>query len=101
MEKLESKVQIQILDVFVCISHNINNIGNIIIIPSMTGKMNVFTLGRMWHKVNFFKQSKSGFNPHFSFTRTSCLTKAEEISLSYYIPIAGKEQMNLYFSLGH
>ena len=29
-------------------------------------------------------------NPEFSFYETSCLTKAEEPSLSYYLPIAGE-----------
>ena len=44
--------------------------------------------GRIWHKVNF-KRSLTGLNPEFSFSQTSCLTKAEEPSLSYYLPIAG------------
>ena len=35
------------------------------------------------------KQSLTGFNSEFSFSYTSCLTKAEEPSLSYYLPIAG------------
>ena len=37
----------------------------------------------------FFKRSLTGFNSEFSFSETSCLTKAEEPSLSYYLPIAG------------
>ena len=45
--------------------------------------------GRIWHKVNFFKRSLTGLNSEFSFSLTSCLTKAEEPSLSYYLPIAG------------
>ena len=36
-----------------------------------------------------FKRSLTGLNSEFSFSKTSCLTKAEEISLSYYLPIAG------------
>ena len=36
-----------------------------------------------------FKRSLTGFNSEFSFSLTSCLTKAEEPSLSYYLPIAG------------
>ena len=44
---------------------------------------------RIWHKVNFFKRSLTGLNSEFSFSLTSCLTKAEEPSLSYYLPIAG------------
>ena len=36
-----------------------------------------------------FKRSLTGLNSDFSFSYTSCLTKAEEPSLSYYLPIAG------------
>ena len=36
-----------------------------------------------------FKQSLTGLNSEFSFSLTSCLTKAEERSLPYYLPIAG------------
>ena len=45
--------------------------------------------GRKWHTVNFFKRSLTGLNSEFSFSYTSCLTKAEEPSLPYYLPIAG------------
>ena len=38
---------------------------------------------------SIFKRSLTGFNSEFSFSLTSCLTKAEELSLSYYLPIAG------------
>ena len=34
-------------------------------------------------------QFLSGLNSEFSFSYTSCLTKAEEPSLPYYLPIAG------------
>ena len=37
-----------------------------------------------------FKRSLTGLNSEFSFSLTSCLTKAEESSLSYYLPIAGR-----------
>ena len=37
---------------------------------------------------SIFKRSLTGFSD-FSFSLTSCLTKAEELSLSYYLPIAG------------
>ena len=37
----------------------------------------------------FFKRSLTGFNSEFSVSQTSCLTKAEEPSLSCYLPIAG------------
>ena len=36
----------------------------------------------------FFKRSLTGLNSEFSFSKTSCLTKAEEPSLPYYLPIA-------------
>ena len=42
----------------------------------------------IWHKVNF-KRSLTGLNSEFSFSYTSCLTKAEESSLPYYLPIVG------------
>ena len=39
---------------------------------------------------SIFKRSLTGMNSEFSFSLTSCLTKAEEPSLSYYLPIAGE-----------
>ena len=39
---------------------------------------------------SIFKRSLTGLNSEFSFSYTSCLTKAEEPSLSYYLPIAGE-----------
>ena len=39
---------------------------------------------------SIFKRSLTGLNSEFSFSKTSCLTKAEEHSLSYYLPIAGR-----------
>ena len=39
---------------------------------------------------SIFKRSLTGFNSEFSFSETSCLTKAEEPRLSYYLPIAGR-----------
>ena len=38
---------------------------------------------------SIFKRSLTGLNSEFSFSWTSCLTNAEEISLPYYLPIAG------------
>ena len=38
---------------------------------------------------SIFKRNLTGLNSQFSFSLTSCLTKAEEPSLSYYLPIAG------------
>ena len=35
------------------------------------------------------KRSTTGLNSEFSFSKTSCLTKAEEPSLPYYLPIVG------------
>ena len=37
---------------------------------------------------SIFKLSLTGFDSEFSFSWTSCLTKAEEPSMSYYLPIA-------------
>ena len=39
---------------------------------------------------SIFKRSLTGLNSEFSFSLTSCLTNAEEPSLSYYLPIAGR-----------
>ena len=39
---------------------------------------------------SIFKWSSTGLNLEFSFSLTSCLTKAEEPSLPYYLPIAGE-----------
>ena len=38
---------------------------------------------------SIFKWSLTGLNTEFSFSQTSCLTKAEEPSLPYYLSIAG------------
>ena len=38
---------------------------------------------------SIFKWSLQGLNSELSFSYTSCLTKAEETSLPYYLPIAG------------
>ena len=38
---------------------------------------------------SIFKWSLTGLNSEFSFSLTSWFTKAEELSLSYYLPIAG------------
>ena len=38
---------------------------------------------------SIFRRRLTGLNSEFSFSWTSCLTKAEEPSLSYYLPIAG------------
>ena len=46
-------------------------------------------LGQDMTQSNFFKRSLTGLNSEFSFSLTSCLTKAEEPSLPYYLPIAG------------
>ena len=38
---------------------------------------------------SIFKRSLTGLNSEFSFSCTSCLTKAKEPILSYYLPIVG------------
>ena len=45
-------------------------------------------MSRMQHKVNF-KQSLIGLNSKFSFSKTGCHNKVEELCLLYYLPIAG------------
>ena len=40
-------------------------------------------------QVQIFRRSLTGLNSKFSFSYSSCLTKAEEPSLPYYLPIAG------------
>ena len=58
----------------------------------LTDKMILFTNPSAWAGYDtrsIFKRSLTGFNSEFSFSETSCLTKAEEPSLSYYLPIAG------------
>ena len=39
---------------------------------------------------SIFKWNLTGLNSEFSFSLSSCLTKAEEPSLLYYLPIAGE-----------
>ena len=46
-------------------------------------------LGQDMTEGQFFKRSLAGLNSEFSFCETSCLTKAEEPSLPYYLSIAG------------
>ena len=47
-------------------------------------------MSRIWHKVNFFKQSLTGFNSKFSFSKTGCHTKVKGPSLCYNFPIVGE-----------
>ena len=42
-----------------------------------------------YDSMSIFKRSLTGLNSEFSFSLTSCLTKAEEPSLPYYLLIAG------------
>ena len=49
------------------------------------------SLGQDMTQGQFFMRSLTGLNSEFSFSYTSCLTKAEEPSLPYYLPIAGVE----------
>ena len=48
---------------------------------------------------SIFKRSLTGFNSEFSFSLNSCLTKAEEPSLSYYLPIDGERIIGFIPSL--
>ena len=45
-------------------------------------------LGQDMTQGQFFKRSLTSLNSEFSFSKTNCLTKAEEPSLPYYLPIA-------------
>ena len=52
----------------------------------------IFTYPSIWAGYDIrsiFKWSLTGLNSEFSFSKTSCLTKAEEPSLPYYSLIAG------------
>ena len=54
--------------------------------------LTIFTIPSAWAGYDtrsIFKQRLTGLNSEFSFSETSCLTKAEEPSLPYYLPIAG------------
>ena len=53
------------------------------------GALFIFTYWTGYDTRSIFKRSLTGLNSEFSFSKTSCLTKAEEPSLSYYLPIAG------------
>ena len=46
-------------------------------------------LGQDMTQGQFLKRSLTGLNSEFSLSSTSSLTKAEEPSLLYYLPIAG------------
>ena len=46
-------------------------------------------LGRIWHKVSFYVEFKRFEFRVFPSTRLVAFTKAEEPSLSYYLPIVG------------
>ena len=46
---------------------------------------------------SIFKWSTAGSNSVFSFSQISCLTKAKEPSLPYYLPIAGEKTDGFLF----
>ena len=46
----------------------------------------------------FLKPSKASLNSDFSFSKTDYLTKAEEPSLSYYLPEAERRKDGVIFS---
>ena len=48
-------------------------------------------LGQDMTQGRFFKRSLTGLNLEFSFSYTSCLTKAEEPSLPYYFTHSWRE----------
>ena len=67
------------------INSNSNSITNLINNPIYPTP----PLGQDMTQGQFFKQSSTGLNSEFSFSETSCLTKAGEPSQPYYLPIAG------------
>ena len=60
--------------------------------PSPPADINIFTnpFARAGYNTrSIFKQSLTGLNPEFPFSKTSCRTKAEDSSVPDYLPIAG------------
>ena len=61
-------------------------------ILSLKNKISIFTntSARAGYDTrSIFNRSLTGLNSEFSFSKTSCLTKTEEPSLLYYLPIGG------------
>ena len=58
-------------------------------IPGICPYLPTPPLGQDVTQGSIFKRSLTGLNSEFSFSYTSCLTKAEEPSLPYLLPIAG------------
>ena len=90
---------LQLIDHFIYLSRNISSTESNVNICLAKAWMAIDRLSIIWKsdlsdKINmtqgqFFKQSLTGFNSKFSFSQTSCFTKAEEPSLPYYLPITG------------
>ena len=92
MLKLSSKFLSMLLDIgplvvtcIHCIITNLNHHRVICIIIIFTNP----STRTGYDTRSIFMRSLTGLNSEFSFSSTSCLTKAEESSLSYYLPIAG------------
>ena len=54
-----------------------------------------------WDTRSTSKQNTAGLNSEFSFSETGCLTKAKELSLLYYLLIAGGEMIDSCLSHEH
>ena len=54
-----------------------------------------------WDIRSIFKQSKAGLDLEFFFSKISCLTKAKESSLPYYLPMDGgrRDGFMLFFKV--
>ena len=55
-------------------------------------------MGKWKGNLFFFFFSTTGLNWEFSFSKTGRLAKTKELSLSYYLPIAAGEDMDLCLS---
>ena len=55
-------------------------------------------MSRIWHKANFLSKELLFWILELSFSKTSCLTKAKEHSLSYYLLITVGEGRDSYLS---
>ena len=76
-----------VLWLHVFISNKNNSYPNIYIYIYIYIFTNPLHISRMRHKMNF-KLSLTDLKSEFSFSKSTCHTKVEEISLPYYLPVA-------------
>ena len=85
------------IDIFSCFRNFFTNPSNLIFHPGFVflfwaPRISIFTnpsARAEYDTKSISKRSLTGLNSEFSFSQTSCLTKAEEYSLSNYLSIAG------------